>query len=191
VDGKWIIILETHKDRLNFFRLLHVYGWCQSYMHYWTFYIARNLTYNMIHPTKDRILKKLKERKFSYLGLLSTSSYFSWIVSFQACDLSNLKQAPCLNIYFLWINSTHEMALCDTRFAKRRSGDYSFCFISSFGWDALGSWNLWKTFTCKTVEFLWLVVCDGVGRCHVGELGLEPWSGPLVSPNPSCPPFSP
>jgi hypothetical protein len=31
----------------------------------------------MVHPTKDRILKQLKERKFSYIGLLSTSSYFS------------------------------------------------------------------------------------------------------------------
>ena len=31
-----------------------------------------------------------------------------------------------------------------------------------------------KIFTCKTIEFLWLVVCDGVGSCHVGELGLEP-----------------
>jgi hypothetical protein len=31
-----------------------------------------------------------------------------------------------------------------------------------------------KTFTCKTVEFLWLAACDGVGSCHVGELGLEP-----------------
>jgi hypothetical protein len=31
----------------------------------------------MVHSTKDKILKQLKERKFSYLGLLSTSSYFS------------------------------------------------------------------------------------------------------------------
>jgi hypothetical protein len=23
-------------------------------------------------------------------------------------------------------------------------------------------------------EFLWLVICDGVGSCHMGELGLEP-----------------
>jgi hypothetical protein len=29
-----------------------------------------------------------------------------------------------------------------------------------------GIWNLWKIFTCKTVEFLWLVVCDGVGSCQ-------------------------
>jgi hypothetical protein len=34
--------------------------------------------------------------------------------------------------------------------------------------------NLWKTFTCKIVEFLWLDACDGVGSCHVGELGHEP-----------------
>ena len=80
---KWTIILETQKDRLNSFKLVHTYSWCQSYMHYWTFYNAMNLTYTMVHPTKDRILKQLKERKFSYLGLLSTPSYFSWIVSFK------------------------------------------------------------------------------------------------------------
>jgi hypothetical protein len=80
---KWTIILETQKDRLNSFKLVHTYSWCQSYMHYWTFYNAMNLTYTMVHHTKDRILKQLKDRKFSYLGLLSTSSYFSWIVSFK------------------------------------------------------------------------------------------------------------
>jgi hypothetical protein len=57
VYGKWIFIIETQKDRLNSFKLVHTYDWCQSYMHYWTFYIARNLTYTMILFTKDRILK--------------------------------------------------------------------------------------------------------------------------------------
>jgi hypothetical protein len=41
------------------------------------------LTYTMIHPTKDRILKQLNESKFSYIGVLLTSSYFSLIVSFK------------------------------------------------------------------------------------------------------------
>jgi hypothetical protein len=100
---------ETHKDRLNPFKLV-AYGWCQSYMQYWTFYIARNLTYTMVHPTKDRILKQLKEIKFSYLGLLSTSSYFSWIVSFKLV-IYPLKQAQSLYIDFLWISSTQEMTL--------------------------------------------------------------------------------
>ena len=51
VDGKWIIIIETQKDRLNSFKLVHTYSWCQSYMHYWTFYIARkfNLYYGTSH----------------------------------------------------------------------------------------------------------------------------------------------
>jgi hypothetical protein len=37
-----------------------------------------------------------------------------------------------------------------------------------------GNLEFVENITCKTVEFLWLVACDGVGSCHMGELGLEP-----------------
>jgi hypothetical protein len=36
-----------------------------------------------------------------------------------------------------------------------------------------GIWNLWETFTSRTVEFLWLDAGDRVGSYRVGELGRE------------------
>jgi hypothetical protein len=66
---------------------------------------------------------------------------------------------------------------CDTQFAKKRSGGYSFFIFFSFGWCAFGVWNFWEAFTSKTVECL-------VRSCRVSELGRGSQSGPLASPKP-------
>jgi hypothetical protein len=65
---------------------------------------------------------------------------------------------------------------------RREVGGYSFFVFSHLG-DALWGFGIFgKTFTSKTVEFLWLDTCDGVGSYRVGELGRESRSGPLASP---------
>jgi hypothetical protein len=62
-------------------------------------------------------------------------------------------------------------------------GGYSFFVFFSHLGDALWEFGIFgKTFTSKTVEFLWLDACDGVGSCRVGELGRESRSGSLASP---------
>jgi hypothetical protein len=70
--------------------------------------------------------------------------------------------------------------------------------------DAFWEFGIWgKSFTSREVEFVWLGACDGVGSCHVGELGRDSCFGPLTSltlaapfpltPPPLCSPpsFSP
>jgi hypothetical protein len=62
---------------------------------------------------------------------------------------------------------------CDTRFAKKRSWRLFFFVFFLIRVMCFGIWNLWETFTSRTVEFLWLDAGDRVGSYRVGELGRE------------------
>jgi hypothetical protein len=59
---------------------------------------------------------------------------------------------------------------------RREVGAYLFfvVFVFSHSGDALWGFGIFgKTFTSRTIEFLWLGACDGVRSCRVGELGRE------------------